>query len=786
MKKICISRDWFLSAPGTNGCVKVDLPNDYTISLPRSADVPGGASNGFFPGGDGRYVKYLTPGSEEKHVILDLDGAYMCAEVSLNEDLLAMHPHGYAPFLVDLTAKMRFGRTNKLTIATHGLQPSTRWYSGAGLYRDVFLWTGGSVRIEPRDVFVSTLHIGKGSASVQAECLISADMDASVCVRASVIDAFGQCAASHECTLDVLHHEKTPLHIPFEIAQPALWDIDTPALYTFKAEILLDGHIIDETEAVFGIRTIEADAEHGFRLNGRPLKMRGGCIHHDHGVLGAAAFPAAETRKISLLKRAGFNAVRIAHNPPSLALLEACDHLGMLVMDEAFDMWRNQKTGIDYHLWFEDWWARDIAAMVLRDRNHPCVVSYSIGNEIIERNGTSDGAAWSARLSAEIRKYDSTRLVTSGICGMWTRPEDTDPEDYRQDFYRGHADIGEGGVNSSWPEWTQEYMAPLDIVGYNYLYERYELDHTLYPQRVIWGSETHAIHFYDSWHSVLRNSHVIGDFTWTAYDNLGEAGTGRALWARDGYIPGISLAAYPWRCCYQGDLDLCGYRRPQSYFREAVWLGQAEPRIFTTHPEHHGEGFSGTGWHWYDVHDSWTFDDAYLGKPVRSEVYTDADEIAFVLNGREIGRARPEKAIAALDIPYERGELTAIAYKNGTECGRSSLYSVGAPAAVTVTPEADTLMADHRDLCYFDISIVDAQGRRVPHAACELNCLVDGGELLGIFSGDPKNEDQYTSSRCHAFEGRALAIVRTAAPGTVTVTVGGSNLRVGSACVSAE
>ena len=787
MRKTCISKDWLLKAPGTNGrYIPVDLPNDYTISLPRSADVPGGASNGFFPGGDGHYVKYLTPGDEKRHMILDLDGAYMCAEVMYNEDILIMHPHGYAPVLVDLTGKTRFGRTNKLAISTKGIQPSTRWYSGAGIYRDVFLWTGGEVRVEPRDLFITTPEVTDEKAAVKAAYAIAADRAASVTVKATVIAPDGQVAAQGQGALSVLAGEKTPLELTLSVDHPQLWDVDSPALYTLKTEIYADGALTDEAETAFGIRTIEADAIHGFRLNGKPLKMRGGCIHHDHGVLGAAAFPAAEERKLTLLKKAGFNAVRIAHNPPSLALLEVCDRIGMLVMDEAFDMWREQKTGVDYHLWFADWWARDIAAMVLRDRNHPCVVSYSIGNEIGERNGDSDGALWSRKLSEEIRKYDSTRFVTSGVCGMWTYPEEIDPEDYKHDFLKGHPDIGQGGVETSWLDWTEGYMAPLDIVGYNYLFEHYAPDHRLYPNRVIWGSETHAIRFYDSWHAVLENDHVIGDFTWTAYDNLGEAGTGRALWARDGFIPGISLAEYPWRTCYQGDLDLCGYRRPQSYFREAVWIGGTEPRIFTTHPEHYGEGFSGTGWHWYDVLDTWTFDDKYLGKPVKTDVYTDADEIAFLLNGREIGRARPEKAIATLDIPYEKGELTAVAYKNGVECGRSSLHTVGKPHAVTVAPEKTRFAADRRDLCYFDITIVDERGDRVPDAKCELNCLVDGGELMGIFSGDPKNEDQYTSARCHAFEGRAVAIVRTSTPGKVTVSVGSPALRVGSASVEAE
>lgn len=776
MQKICISKNWQFTGQYYPGWREVDLPHDYAIGLPRNPNAPGGAANGFFDGGSGRYVKYLNF-TNAKHQILDLDGAYMNAEVRLNGNLLAIHPYGYTPFLVELTPKIRAGGINKLEITTNDNQPSTRWYSGAGLYRDVFLWTGGEVRVEPWDIFVKTPVANENQARVEIRYEISADVDGEATVTAEIPGI-----AAETASVSVKAGEKAPLTIVLIVKNPALWTPETPNLYRLHSTIQYGGQITDTADTEFGIRTISADAEHGFLLNGKPRKLRGGCIHHDHGVLGAAAFPAAEERKLRLLKEAGFDAVRIAHYPPSLALLEVCDRLGMLVMDEAFDMWNQGKNARDYHLWFADWYARDLTCMVGRDRNHPCVISYSIGNEIGERDGKSDGAFWARTLAAEIRKHDDTRFITSGICGCWYRPEEIDPPDYlepTQTYY------GDPETQDAWAEYTREFMAPLDIVGYNYFYGRYEKDHETYPQRVIWGSETHAIDFYDSWHAVLRNSHVIGDFTWTAYDNLGEAGTGRSCWARDGFIPGISLAAYPWRTCYQGDLDLCGYRRPQSYFREAVWIGGKEPKIFTTHPEHYGEGFSGTHWHWYDVLDTWTFADQYLGKPVKAEVYTDAEEIVWYLNGRELGRSKPEKGIATFDIPYEKGTLAVDALKNGRVCGHSELHTVGAAAKVSVVPEKTALQADNRDLCYFRITVEDAAGSRVPDAGNELVCLTEGGELLGIFSGDPKNEDQYTSNRCHAFQGRALAVVRTGTPGTVKVTVGSAGLANGSAAVTA-
>jgi len=753
MKKTCISQNWTLSAPGFQGTV--DLPNDYSVTLPRDPAAPGGASNGFFRNGTGHYQKELTLDKVPQHYILDIDGAYMCTTVRFNEYQMVMHPHGYTPILIDLTKRARFGETNVLKITTSAHQLSTRWYSGAGIYRDVYLWEGGEIRIEPWDKFVFT----PTTDTVKATYLISADRDADITLRGEIRDG-DHTVAVLETAVSVTAGAKTEAELEFRLENAKVWEPEHPRLYTMHASVRENGVELDTDVTTFGVRTVSVDAENGLLLNGKTIKLRGGCIHHDHGVLGAADFPAACRRKLTKLKEAGFNSLRIAHNPPSLHLLEMCDEMGIIVMDEAFDCWRQHKGGdFNYHLWFDGWWDKDISYMVLRDRNHPCVFSYSIGNEIPESYGCTDGDEWSERLAAEIRKYDNTRPVTSATWQM--------------------------GDAATWAERTKGYFAPLDLCGYNYAYERYEKDHEQFPDRVIWGSETHAVHFYDSWLSVLRNAYVIGDFTWTAYDNLGEAGTGRACWARDGEIRGISLAEYPWRSCYQGDLDLCGYRRPQSYFREAVWIGGTEPKIFTTHPEHYGEGFTGTGWHWYDVLDNWTFADCYLGKPVKCEVYTDADEIVWFLNGQKLGSSKPEKAIAVMDVPYEKGELSVIAYKNGVECGRSCLRTTGEAAAVRVEAETKQIKADKRDLCYFDITVTDSSGERVSFAGNELQCFVEGGRLLGIFSGDPCNEDAYGSDICHAFEGRAVAIVSTDRAGEVKITVGGQGLREGQASVTA-
>lgn len=761
MKKIRISNGWELTTTDFKGVV--DLPNDYVINLPRTKNAAGGASNGFFQGGKGIYKKYFQIDNDNSHYILDIDGAYMCTSVNFNEQLMVMHPHGYTPLLVDLTDKIRFGKTNRLEITTNALQPSTRWYSGAGIYRDVFLWQGGDIRFEPRDVFIKT----PATDTVCVDYEISSDRNADIVLKSEIFDG-DACVLSKQIVVNVKKSQKTKTQVEFNLPNVKLWDTENPNLYNMKSTIIENDKIIDTDIRKFGIRTISADAKNGLLLNGREIKLRGGCIHHDHGVLGVADYPEACRRKLTLLKNAGFNAIRTAHNPPSEQLLSMCDEMGIIVMDEAFDCWRIPKGGTyNYHMWFDGWWDKDIEYMVKRDRNHPCVFSYSIGNEIPESDGLSDGGQWSKKLSDEIRKYDNTRLVTSATYMIKVSIDESAPLEYSEEIKKELL----AGTIEGWEKRTTSYFEPLDICGYNYMYSHYENSHEVNPERVIWGSETHALTFYDSWQLTLKNSYVIGDFTWTAFDNIGEAGTGRFCWERDGKIDGINLAEYPWRTCYQGDFDLCGFRRPQSYFREAIWKKDTLSPIFTTHPEHYGEGFSGTGWHWYDVHECWTFDDKYINKPVKCEVYTNADSVVWYLNGKEIGTSKPNKAIATIDIPYEKGELCAISYKDGKKTGKSVLNTVGKPYAIKIESEKKKIFADGRDLCYFEISVLDKNGKRITDADNLIECSISGGELMGIFSGNPANEDQYGSACCHLFEGRGVAIVKTKTAGDLVLEI---------------
>ena len=742
--------------------------------------------NGFYPDTVGKYVKYLSL-DKKHHYILDIDGAYMCTHVMFNEQFLAMHPHGYTPFLVDLTPHVFENMTNKLIITTAPMKESARWYSGNGIYRDVFLWEGGAVRIEPWDLFISTETATEENATVRVRYTVSADEAASVVLHFEVLEA-DRPVKSETVSLEVQQGKNDGVLL-LEMASPRLWDTENPNLYTLRTTIVRDGVTVDESENTFGIRTVTADAQNGLRLNGKSIKLRGGCIHHDHGELGAAAFPAAEERKLRKLKEAGFNAIRCTHNPSSLALLDACDRLGIIAMDEAFDCWNIPKRQYDYHLFFSDWWARDISYMVLRDRNHPCIFSYSIGNEILEINGTSNSAEWSKKLCDEIRKYDDTRFVTSGIQKCFTQrfsAEEGDPEDYRAFFQKR---IEEQQRPEETNAVTRSYEEPLDIVGVNYYFDRYGVDHQMYPDRVLWGSETQALLFYRSWKGVEENSFVLGDFTWTAYDNMGEAGAGRTAWGREHGGPRDRIplggSPYPWRNCYQGDFDLCGFRRPQSYFRESIWRADCAPRIFVTHPEHFGERLAGTGWHWYDVDESWTYEDRYVGRPIKAETYTGADKIEWFVNGKKVGESVPEEGIASINTVYEKGSIRAVAYREGKAYSEYTLYTTGAASGIEVCAEKETFLADGRDLCYLPIRLTDGDGRLVVNEDKEITCVVQGGELMAVFSGDPKTEDDANSNRCHTFKGQAIAIIRAKTAGKIHVMVFGEGLAGKSIAVTA-
>jgi beta-galactosidase len=482
-----------------------------------------------------------------------------------------------------------------------------------------------------------------------------------------------------------------------------------------------------------GIRTISVDAERGFLLNGQPIKLRGGCVHHDNGCLGACAYDRAEERRVALLKASGFNAIRTSHNPPSPAFLDACDRLGVLVLDEAFDCWKHGKTGDDYARYFEPWWQRDIDSMVLRDRNHPSVVLWSIGNEIPGQS-TVEGGETGAKLAARVRELDPTRPVTQAA-----NPDDTT-----------HMPI----------------YANLDVCGYNYMSANYVRDHGLFPRRVMAGTESQPMACFDQWMAVLDHPYVIGDFVWTALDYLGEAGVGKT--APQSTPPGY-VDNRLWTVSNCGDLDLCGFKRPPCYCREAVWGRPGAIACFAEALGPDGKPESVQGWGWPDERPSWTWP-GREGKPIKVRAYASAAQVRLLLNGKDLGvkpTGRDHHFTAEWEVPYAPGELVALGLdKEGKEISRWTLRTAAAPAALRLTPDRTQLAADGQDLSFVTVEVLDARGVPNPNAASLLHFAVEGpGRIVGVGNGDPRSVESFQQPERRAYRGRCLVVVKAGEQG---------------------
>ncbi|OQA46863.1 MAG: Beta-glucuronidase [Chloroflexi bacterium ADurb.Bin325] len=788
MKKINLDQGWeyteatgFAALFNPHAWQPVTLPHDAMISKPRHPDNPAGSHGGYFPGGAVSYRRKLFAPEEWRgqSVQLEFEGVYMNAEVTVNKQLVQRQPYGYSSFIVDIAPYLVYGQENVIgVIANNTAQPNCRWYTGTGIYRHVWLRTGGQIHIRPWGVFVTTPVVDPAASAVHvATELANVSSLARATLRSTVLDAAGNVVARVETPAAAPTVQQTLL-----VRDARLWSVDEPYLYTLHSEALVDGAVVDAESTTFGIRAIEVDAERGFRLNGAPLKLKGGCIHHDHGPLGAASYDRAEERKAALLKSAGYNAIRTAHNPPAPALLDACDRLGMLVIDESFDAWTSGKVTNDYHLYFQEWWQADLAAMIRRDRNHPSIIMWSIGNEIFEALGDPVAAELSARQADFVRALDPTRFVTSGL--MFNFLEDIERGDASGSFKI--KPVAEDPQQDSWGLQTRGFVAPLDVVGYNYMVQRYAVDQTRFPGRVIAGTETWGHRMYSFWKETERLPHVIGDFVWTALDYIGEAGFGAVSF--DGQV-GFG-APYPYHLYGCGDFDICGFKRPQSYYRDLLWGERTAPFIAVHDPQHYGKTPTFTPWAWEPVIDNWTYP-GWEGKPTQVDVYAADDEVELFVNGVSAGR-KPAGAASenrvSFDVIYEPGVIEAVGYTGGRETGRFRLATTGRPAALRVEADRAEIATGCGDLAYVTVALVDQDGRAVNRHDLAVTVEVTGaGELLAIGTGDPLSEEPYVGAQRTTFQGRLLAVVRSAAePGAITVNVRADGLPPASIALHAR
>ncbi|MFF7882189.1 glycoside hydrolase family 2 TIM barrel-domain containing protein [Streptomyces sp. NPDC020794] len=789
---------------GGGDTVTVTLPHDAVLTGGRSADSPEGPNTGYFRPGTWQYEKtFDVPASwATKRVTFEFEGVYRDAMVFVNDAFAGQWANGYSTFHIAADPYLRYGQANSIRVEAQAYKDS-RWYSGGGIHRPVHLLVGELLHITPAGMRVTTPEIDDELAVV----MVATEVDnegigtRSVDVDLEIRDSHGAVVATDHGRVTVLAGERMTVRQRAYVRHPALWGPETPHLHSATVRLTDEDGQVDEARTSFGIRSLSLDPVRGLRINGKTVKLRGACVHNDNGVLGAATIDRAEERRVRLLRAAGFNAIRAAHHPMSRAMLEVCDRLGMIVMDETFDVWSVSKTDDDYSRRFPQWWQRDVDALVAKDFNHPSVVFYSIGNEIPEA-GTPHGARWARLLAERVREQDPTRLVTNAINGM-SAVKELVPGIMARVLSPGAADGASGEGNASeegtgfndllgqfsevmsevigLPEVGErivEDASLLDVVGLNYGDSRYLIDREAFPDRVIVGSETFPSLIERYWELVSEHSHIIGDFTWTGWDYLGEPGIGRPIYPGEDN----SLAApFPWLTANTGDFDITGRRRPISYYREVVFGLRHTPYLAVQRPEYRHHPVKPHAWTWTDSVADWTWD-IRAGTTVTVEAYTDADEIEFLVNGTVQARVPVggEKAfVATADLRYEPGTVEAVAYRSGEETGRVQLRTAAEPSHVRLHAEDGRLTTGDQDLLFLDIALVDANGTVNPLCDRTVTVDIEGPAVLqGLGSARPSTEEFFLASTCTTHEGQALAVIRpTGEEGTVTITVGAEGLQ---------
>ena len=722
--------------------VSVNLPHDWDIYAgPDSQSGATGTGGGWYPGGRGEYRKtFPTPDAEV--VKLHFEGVYQKAEVYVNGQKAGQHHYGYTPFTVNITPylKPRNFKASKpeslnevVVKVDNSEQPNCRWYSGSGIYRHVWLETMPALHIAENGVFITTPEVSADKARVQVEVTVQNESQADR--NATVVVGGAQLMVAVEAG------ETKTVKTTLFVNNPRLWSPESPTLYEAKVELKENGTVIDNAMAKYGIRSFSFEAENGFVLNGKKVLINGACVHHDDGVLGARAFDDAEIRKVRQMKEAGFNLIRTSHNPTTRAFLDACDSIGMLVIDEAFDGWRTQKNPYDYSTVIDSCYRQDIHAMVLRDRNHPCVISWSIGNEVIERKDIR--VVYTARqMKKAIHELDTTRPVTEALCA-WDRD---------WEIYDPHAEV-------------------LDVVGYNYMLFKHASDHERDPKRIIWQTESYPRDAFSNWSISNDFPYVVGDIVWTGLDYLGESGIGRNYYKGEREGESWIEGGQPeWHGAPCGDVDITGWRKPISHYREMLWNKDTPLYMAVREPNgYHGEIHT-TMWSVWPTWESWTWP-GWEGKPVEVEVYTHQPEVKLYLNDQLIGTkqvSRETEFKAVFSVPYKAGTLRA-------EAGGESvtLKTAGEPARLRLTPDHTVMAADGQSLTFVTIEVLDKNGTVVPEAAIPCEATVKGaGTLLAFASADLKDTEPYTSSRVNTWKGRALLVVRsTQQKGSVSVSI---------------
>lgn len=785
MKSINFNAGWsYRHLDKEEAFIPVTIPHDAMLSEPRTEFSAGGVNTGWYEGRDYLYEKRFTLGPEfaGQKLVLEFEGVYRNAEVSLNGEKLMFRPYGYTNFYVDLTEKAKIGGENTLqVIARNADQPNSRWYSGAGIYRPVKLWVGGEKRIELNGVRIQTLSLFPAKVEVTVETSGNGP------VTVEILDGT-------ETVFSGTEESNGSLTMVAEIFGAKLWSPQTPHLYSCRVRY---GN--DEVIETFGIRSLKWEKT-GLLLNGKRIILRGACIHHDNGVLGACCYEDAEWRKIRILKENGYNAIRSAHNPCSKALLDACDHLGVLVMDEYIDHWYIHKTEYDYVTYFMDWWKQDLKDMVDKDYNHPSVVLYSTGNEVSE-TAQEKGIALTKELTDYLHQLDSTRPVTCGVniffnflssvgFGVYSdekaKKEAEKAEKLKaagsavqkkkavgSEFFNNMAgllgdEFMKRGATIPPCDWrTKDAFANMDIAGYNYGTYRYQHDLKKYPDRLILGSETFCKDAYKFYELAKTEPRLVGDFVWAGMDYLGEVSIGS--WDYRDYAPQFG-GGVGWVSAGSGRIDLTGRPLGEALYTRVALEQDKGPFIAVCPVNHTGEKHSPSSWKMSNAIPSWSWNGCD-GKNANVEVYARCAKVELFVNGKSVGVKDMKKdCIARFKCTYEDGTIMAASYDaTGKVLGRCVLNTASPKTELRAVPEEASVQPGR--LAYIRLQYTDEDGIVKPLERGILSIEVAGGKLLGLGSACPYNEIGYCGNKTDTYYGEALAVVQAGEGGAIELTV---------------
>lgn len=755
----------------------VGLPHDWAIepfdvqdilhSGPFYKNHQGGGDVGFLRDGIAWYRKTFTLPSlkADQQVYIHFDGVQSISKCWVNGQLLGENDYGYTPFYFNITPYLNpESEQNTMAVRTENPGSNSRWYSGSGIYRQVKISILNSVSAEIWGTSITTPRVSENIAMVNLDVRIRnySNEKRNITCGARIKGPDGSAEFVEAQEISIPAGGSATVNLKKEIKEPCLWSPEHPDLYSATIMMNEENKLLDSFDQAFGIRSISYSAAKGFLLNNEPYLLKGANMHHDNGLLGAAAYKDAEYRRVRIIKENGFNAIRTAHNIPSEIFLDACDELGMLVIDEVFDAWARAKRKNDYNVHFEKNWKKDLTAMIERDKNHPSIIMWSIGNEVPER-ALPSGLKIAQNLISEVKKLDTSRAVTESICNFWDNP------------------------GMTWPD-AQPAFQLLDVSGYNYEWSRYENDNLDYPDRVMYGSETFPLDAWENWDKALKHPYVIGGFVWTAMDYIGEAGIGHSLYIDQDESTGPGTE-WPWYVAWCGDIDILGNKKPQSYYRDVVW-GNSHLEMMVHAPVPEGKKEFISRWGWRDELNSWTWPGAE-GEELEIRIYTNYPNVVLKLNGDEVGSkelASEDKITALFKTSYAPGELKVVAYDHGKAMDSLSYTTAGTTDHIELKAEREMVSTENDELIFVQLKAVDEHGHWVPSDKSSLEVEVSGeGALLAAGNGSPWIPGSFTDDQFELYQGRGLIIIKpTGTPGKIGITVSGIQVPASETLVLVE